>query len=168
MILDNNLLAYEYYKSQYVPKEIYPSGEREETQFIDKYVPKTENAPVLALEDDIVNSEGYGLKKGFYNVCPDKYLDFLLIYQSGKLKAKIPVVEMETYETVAPEQFNPEKMSYSKFKKKQEKEYRKYLKGENPKEIDWKEAQIQYIEEQKAWVLVYDSNNFRLVGIIKF
>lgn len=168
MILDNNLIAYEYYKNQYTPKPVYTSGEKDETKLVDKYSPNKQASAVLILEDDIVNNEGYGLKKGFYSICPDKYLDFLLIYQSGDLKAKIPVYKTEIFETTNPEQFKPEKMSYSKFKRKQQKEYRKYLKGENPAEVEWKEAQILYIEEQKSWVIVYNFNNISLVGVIKF
>ena len=32
------------------------------------------------------------------------HLDFLLIYQQGKLKAKVPVVKMEVFETNKPKQ----------------------------------------------------------------
>ena len=78
MIIDNNLIAYEYYKNQFVPKEVYPSGERDETKLIDKYSFNNQNLPILVLEQDIVNKDGYGLKKGFYNIFHDKYLDFLL------------------------------------------------------------------------------------------
>ena len=168
MFFDNNLIAYEYFKNQYTTNPVYTSGEKDETKLIDKYSPNKNVSTVLILEDDIVNQKGYGLKKGFYNICPDKYLDFLLIYQSGKLKAKIPVVKMEFFETNSPKQFKPEKMSYSSFKRKQEKEYRKYLKGENPSEVEWKEAEIIYIDEQKIWMIVYDYNNIRLIGVIKF
>ena len=168
MILDNTLIAYEYFKNQYTPNAIYPSGEKDETKLIDKYSPNKEASTVLILEDDIINEDGYGLNKGFYNICPDKYLDFLLIYQSGKLKAKIPVIKTEVFETINPKQFKPEKMSYSKFKRKQEKEYRKYFKGENPSELEWKEAEIIYIDEQKAWLILYNFNNIRLIGMIKF
>lgn len=168
MIIDNNFLAYEYYKNQFTPQEVYRSGEKEETKLINKYSEESKELPVIVLEDDIVNEEGYGLKKGFYNVCPDKYLDFLLIYQSGKLKAKIPVVKVEVFESNNPEQMKPEKMSYSKYRKKLEKEYRKYMKGENPEEINWMEANIRQINGQNAWILEYNSNKLRLVGIIKF
>lgn len=168
MILDNTLIAYEYFKNQYTPNAIYPSGEKDETKLIDKYSPNKEASTVLILEDDIINEDGYGLNKGFYNICPDKYLDFLLIYQSGKLKAKIPVIKTEVFEAINPKQFKPEKMSYSKFKRKQEKEYRKYFKGENPSELEWKEAEIIYIDEQKAWLILYNFNNIRLIGMIKF
>ena len=126
MILDNNLIAYEYYKNQYVPQEVYYSGKKEETNLINKYSPNLGlNAPVLTLEDDIVNQDGYGLKKGFYSVYPDKYLDFLYLYQSGVLKAKVPVIKMEVFETNNPKQEKIKKMSPAKYQKEQEKKYRK-------------------------------------------
>lgn len=167
MILDNNLIAYEYYKNQYVPKEVYTSGEKEETKLINKYYDGKEH-PVLVLKDDIVNKDGYGLKQGFYNVIPDEYLDFLCLYQSGKLKAKVPVIKMEVYKTNNPQQQKIEKMSQKKYKKWQEKEYRKYLKGENPSEIDWKEVEIYKSNEKNEYIIIYNSNNIQLVGVIKF
>ena len=59
-------------------------------------------------------------------------------------------------------------MSYRKYKKQKEKEYRKYLKGENPEEIIWNSAEIHYINEQNAYILIYNSNNVEVAGIIKF
>lgn len=168
MIVDNNLIAYEYYKNQYVPKEVYTSGEKEETSLINKYSGDNLPATVLILEDDLINDEGYGLKKGFYNVKPDKYLDFLLIYETGKLKAKIPVISVNFSESVNPQNPKPKKMSYRKYQKQKQKEYRKYLKGENPSEVNWVSAEIHYIEEQNARILIYNSNNVEIAGIIKF
>ena len=168
MIIDNNLIAYEYYKNQFVPKEVYTSGKKEETNLINKYSGDNLDSTVLILEDDIVDSDGYGLKRGFYNVKPDKYFDFLLIYQTGKLKAKVPVVDVKFYESTNATQQKPKKMSYKKYQKQQQKEYRKYLKGENPSEINWSEAKIHYIEEQNAYILIYNSNNIEIAGIIKF
>ena len=168
MIADNNLIAYEYYKNQYVPKEVYTSGEKEETKLIDKYRPQGLNAPVLTLKDDIINSQGYGLKSGFYSVYPDKYLDFLYLYQSGKVKAKVPVIKMEVFETVNPKQQKIKKMSHAKYKREQEKEYRKYLDGENPQEVDWSEVEIFKDRENNSWLIIYNTKNIQLVGVIKF
>ena len=169
MIIDNNLIAYEYYKNQYVPQDIYYSGQKEETKLINKYSKNAKEATVLILEDDIVDKDGYGLKKGFYKINPDKYLDFLLLYQSGKLKAKIPVVEMEIFESMnAQKEQKVEKMSYKKYEKQQQKEYRKYLKGENPQEIEWSEAKIEYNKETNSYIIIYNSNIYQLIGIIKF
>lgn len=166
MLIDNNLIAYEYYKNQFTPNEIYYSGERDETKLIDKYS-KRKELPILILKDDIVNSEGMGLKKGFYNVVPDEYMDFLLIYQTGQLKAKVPVIKMNVLESSNPKQQKPKKMSQRAYKKYQEKEYRKYLKGLNPEEYEYKSAEIQYIQEQQAWLIIYKTNNVELSGVIK-
>ena len=167
MLIDNNLIAYEYYKNQYTPNEIYYSGEKEETKLIDKYS-KRKELPVLILEDDIINSEGYGLKKGFYNVIPDEYKDFLLIYQTGNLKAKVPVSNIKVIESNNIKQEKPKRMSQRAYKRYQEKEYRKYMKGINPDEFEYNEVNIQYIRENSAWIIIYKTNNYELSGIIKF
>lgn len=168
MIADTNLIAYEYYKNQYVPQEVYPSGEREETNLINKYSPSGANAPILSLNEDIVNKDGYGLKRGFYSVLPDKYLDFLYIYQSGKLKAKIPVIKMEVYESANPQQEKVKKMSAKKLAREQQKEYRKYLNGQNPSQIEWSEVNIYKAKEPDTYLIIYNSNNIQLCGMIKF
>jgi len=102
MIIDNNFIAYEYQKDQYVPKEVYSSGKKEENNIINKYSPTDKTPAVLTLKDDIINSDGYGLKSGYYNVIPDKYLDFLLIYQAGNLKAKVPVLKWKFLKQITP------------------------------------------------------------------
>ena len=169
MLIDNNLIAYEFYKNQYVPNNIYYSGEKQETKLINKYSDNAKEATILALEDNIINKEGYGLKKGFYKIIPDKYLDFFLLYQSGELKAKIPIVQTKIYESLdAQKEQKVEKMSYKKYQKQTEKEYRKYLKGENPNEIEWSEAHIEYIKEQDSYVIIYNTNLLELMGVIKF
>lgn len=164
---DNNLITYEYYKDQFVPKEVYTSGEKDETKLIDKYSFNNKELPVLILKDDIISKDGRGLRKGFYNVLPDKYMDFLLIYQKGELKAKIPVIKMEFYESLNTEQQKPKKMSYKKYQRYMEKEQRKYFRGLNPDEIDYKNVQIHYIEEENAAVIIYNTNNIELTGMIK-
>ncbi len=167
MIIDNSFIAYEYYKNQYTPKEIYPSGQRDENKLIDKYNFSNKDYPLLIIKDDIVNKSGLGLKRGFYNVCPDKYFDFLLIYQKGDLKAKIPVISVKFYESENTKQQKPQKISYSKYKKQQDKEYRKYLKGENPDLIDYKTVEIRPVKEQNGYLIIYNSNNIELLGLIK-
>jgi hypothetical protein len=167
MITDNNLIAYEYFKNQYTTNEIYRSGEKDETKLIDKYSNGKE-LPVLILQDDIINKDGYGLKKGFYNVIPDEYKDFLLIYQSGKLKAKVPVIKMTVIPSKEQKQQKPKKMSQRAYKRYQVKEYRKYLKGINPAQYEYNSVEIEYVEEKQAWIIIYKNNNLELSGIIKF
>ncbi len=166
MILDNNLLAYEYYKNQYTFKPVEISGARDENT--DKYAFGKNKYAVLVLEEDIINSEGYGLKKGFYNVKTDEYMDFLIIFQSGKIKAKIPITETKVLEAIEPVQFKPKKMSQRKYLKEKQKEYRKYLNGENPENIEIKTAQIQRLDEENSYILIYNTGNLEISGIIRF
>jgi len=168
VIIDNNLIAYEYYKDNFVPKEVYTSGKKDETSLNDLYNKDVKDNAILILEDDIVNDEGYGLKKGFYNVKPDKYMEFLLLYQIGDLKAKVPVVNLEFFESIEIKQDKPKKMSYKRYQRQLEKEKRKYYNGENPEEIDYKEVKIHYINDQKVYIVIYTTNHVELTGIIRF
>ena len=168
MIVDNNLICYEYYKTQYTLNPVQISGAKDSDVADDKYAFNPSKLAVLVLEDDIINSEGYGLKKGFYNVKTDKYMDFLLIMQSGQIKAKVPVLKVEVIETINPVQFKPQKMSWKKYQKQQEKEYRKYLDGENPNNVDFKTAQLLRLDDDNSFLLIYNTGSVEVSGIIKF
>lgn len=168
MILDNNIICYQFDKGQYTPNKVIESGAKSDDVSDDKYSFSTKKSALLVIEEDIINFEGYGLKKGFYNVATDNYMDFLYIYQSGKIKAKLPVIETKVIETLNPIQFKVKKMSSKKAQKEQEKEYRKYLDGTNPKEVVLRSAQIRRLDEVNTWLLIYTENNVELVGLIKF
>ena len=85
------------------------------------------------------------------------------------MKAKVPIAHIEYFESAnAESKQKPKKMSYSKFLKEQEKEKQKYIMGINPNNMDYKEAQIRYIDEDKSYLLIYNHNNIELTGIIKF
>jgi hypothetical protein len=169
LIIDNNIICYEYYKTKYTaPSTPQPSGAKDGEALDDKYLFNKDGYAVLVIEEDMVNKDGYGLKKGFYNVINDKYMDFLLIIQSGEIKAKVPILQTKFIESINPEQFKPKKMSYSKYIKKQQKEYRKYLDGQNPKEIELKTVQIQQLDEANSYILIYNTGNIEMSGIIRF
>lgn len=169
MIIDSNILAYQYGPNQFTPNKVYPSGEKNEDNINNLYNKSKHKPALLIIEDDIINKDGAGLKKGFYNVLPDKYLDFLYIYQSGNLKAKVPIAHVEVFENIDLEQpKKPKKMSYKKFLAQQEKEKQKYIRGQNPSEVDYKEAQIHYIDEQKSYLIIYNANNIEVSAVMKF
>ena len=99
---------------------------------------------------------------------PDEYMDFLLLYQADSLKAKVPVVQMEVFESINPKQEKVKRMSYRKFRLEEEKKYREYLKGENPDEVDWKTVEIFEDKKNNSFVIIYNANNIGLTGVIKF
>ena len=77
-----------------VPYKQYNSGARVEHNSL--YNNKNINTnPVLRLEYDILNKDGYGLKKGFYEIRPDSDYNYLMFIQAGKIIAKIPVLSNE-------------------------------------------------------------------------
>ena len=65
------------------------SGEKEYQKPSYNYGPPSTKYPILALEDDIINDEGMGLKRGFYEIRIDDNKEFLLFVQSGKTKATL-------------------------------------------------------------------------------
>ena len=67
-----------------------------------------------------------------------------------------------------PVQFKPQKMSWKKYQKQQEKEYRKYLDGENPNNIDFKTAQLHRLDDDNSFLLIYNTGSMEVSGIIKF
>ena len=55
----------------------------------------------MRLEYDILNKDGFGLKRGFYEIRPDSDYTYLMFIQSGKIKAKIPVIKMKEFQNMA-------------------------------------------------------------------
>ncbi|MBR1617350.1 hypothetical protein IJ670_04295 [bacterium] len=166
--MDANLIAYEYYRNPYVKNDVYTSGEKEETNLINRYSYTDKDVALIVIEDDIVNSEGYGLKKGFYNVVADKYNDFLLLVQKGEIKAKVPVVKIEITPSLNQEKQEVKKMSPRAYQKYLQKQKKKYYKGIDPKTVDYKYATIDYDKENNCWVIIYETNMMIMTGIVKF
>lgn len=92
-------ISYDYIASfrtidEVLPYKQYTSGAKVEDNVI--YQNKNVNTnPVLRLEYDIINKEGFGIKRGFYEIRPDKDFTYLMFIQSGRIKAKIPVISRE-------------------------------------------------------------------------
>lgn len=149
------------------------SGEKEHQKPSYNYGPPSTKYPVLALEDDIIDKNGYGLKKGFYEVRIDENARFLLFVQSGKLKAKIPVIFYETTkkkEKSPPEGKILDKKTAKKMRKeakKAKKEAYKYRKGENPKDIIFNEVKMTYDEKNACWIINWEADDSRAVGCFR-
>jgi hypothetical protein len=59
-------------------------------------------------------------------------------------------------------------MSIKKYAKYQEKEYRKYINGINPNDVEWSEVNIYKLKEKNSWIIIYNSSIVELSGVIKF
>ncbi len=158
MIISNaDAIAYFYKEEDIFPYKRYTSGTIEGQGGI--YTAKTASNPypLLMLESDIINSQGYGLKKGFYEIKPDKTLDFLLIYQAKALKAKVPVISVEQINK------NPEKKEKISEKRKK----KKYKKGESPDDVIFSKAEIKYDEKNNCYMIFWEYDNTRAIGVMK-
>ncbi len=148
--------------------------------------------PVLRLEYDILNKDGFGLKRGFYEIRPDSDYTYLMFIQAGQIKAKIPVISQELiskygndYEwqdkkkkkdspnsiptrlsnsnnIVSPKGITP--ILTDKEKKKRDK---KYKKGIDPIEHIHSSVKIEYDKEISSYIIIWEKYNTRITGQLK-
>lgn len=146
------------------------SGEKEYQKPSYNYGPPSTKYPILALEDNIVDDNGKGLKKGFYEVRIDDNKQFLLFMQSGKLKAKIPIINYESLKKQVSQQALNSKQMAKKMRKdakKAQKEAYKYKKGELPKDIVFNDIKMTYDEKNACWVIIWEANESRAIGCFR-
>ena len=147
------------------------SGEKEYQKPSYNYGPPSTKYPILALEDNIVDENGKGLKKGFYEVRIDDNKEFLLFVQSGKIKAKIPVILYESLKKQSRQQVPlTEKQMAKKIKKenkKLQKEKYKYRKGELPKDVVFNNVKITYDEKNACWVIIWEIEDSKAIGCFR-
>ncbi len=147
------------------------SGEKEHQKPSYNYGPPSTKYPVLALENDIIDDNGKGLKKGFYEVRIDDNNEFLLFVQSGTIKAKIPVIFYESYKKEEPLKENMSDKKYAKLirqkEKKARKEAYKYRKGELPKDIVINEIKMNYDEKNACWVIIWEAMSSKAIGCFR-
>ena len=145
------------------------SGEKEYQKPSYNYGPPSTKYPILALEDDIINDEGRGLKRGFYEIRIDDNKEFLLFVQSGKTKAKIPVIMYESLkkQTQKPLTAKQEAKKMRKEAKKAKKEAYKYRKGELPKNMIFNDVKMTYDEKNALWVIQWVMQDEKAIGCFR-
>ena len=147
------------------------SGEKEYQKPSYNYGPPSTKYPILALEDNIVNDEGKGLKKGFYEVRIDENKEFLLFVQSGKTKAKIPVISYKSLkkDTSSQKPLTSKQMAKKMRKeaKKAKKEAYKYRKGELPKDNIFNSVKMEYDEKNACWVIIWEADESKAIGCFR-
>ncbi len=189
-------LSYDYIAAfrtidEVLPYKQYNSGAKVENNAIYS-TEKINTNPVLRLEYDILNSDGFGIKRGFYEIRPDGDYTYLMFIQSGKVKAKIPVISTESiseyghdYEWADKKKTkdtlnsNPSRISdvntvvlpdkippplTEKQKKKRKKDFKK---GIDPLEYIHSEVKMQYDETLLSYVIIWEKYNTRVIGVLK-
>ena len=149
------------------------SGEKEHHKPSYNYGPPSSKYPILALEDNIADEHGRGLKKGFYEIRIDDNKEFLLFVQSGVIKAKIPVIFYESYkkEEKKPKQGEIIDKKIAKKMRKEAKKARrdayKYRRGENPKDIVFAEVKMTYDNKNACWVIIWEADGQKAIGCFR-
>lgn len=190
-------ISYDYialYKTidEVLPYKQYTSGAKAEdnTLYLNK---KVNTNPVLRLEYDILNKDGYGLKKGFYEIRPDMDYTYLMFIQAGKIKAKIPVIKNERisnygndYEwpdkkkrdknslnsnparlTEENTVVSPDKITPKLTDREKRKRERKYKKGIDPIEYIHSKVWMEYDSEIQSYIVIWEKYNTKVTGILK-
>ena len=174
-----------------IPYEQYKSGNEDRDKPVYKYPADSTSNPILSLEIDILNKDGFGLKRGYYELGTDENLSCLMFIESGRIKAKIPVIKQEVISkagsdfewqenksknTPKSSSKNPEdeiKISSRKTYKQPftdkelKKRKKKYQKGQDPLTYFHSKAYMEYNRELDAYMVIWEKYNTRLIGIIK-
>ncbi len=175
-----------------IPYKQYKSGAKVEDNSIYSDNSAVNTNPVLRLEYDILNKDGFGLKRGFYEIRPDDDYTFLKFIQAGKIKAKIPVIKTERiseygndYEwpdkkknkntsdssvarisnrnsVVSPKGVTP--VLSDKERKKREK---KFKKGIDPINYIHSNVDMKYDKELSSYIIIWEKYNTRVFGLLK-
>ncbi len=188
---DYNLIAEWRSIDEILPYRQYKSGAMEEEKPVYQNPTVSYSNPLLALEFDILNKEGFGLKRGYYEIACDETYSFLMFVQSGKIKAKIPVIAQETINksgndfewaddkdknaplaaskniedeiTVSSRKIYKKTYSEKEIKKRK----KKYQKGLDPDNYFHSKAFMEYDKEKELYKIIWEKYNTRLIGIIK-
>ncbi len=132
MIIDNNLIAYDFMTdfngpARHYPAPFYPSG-LYENETPKKHGPASSEYPNLTLPCTLYDEFGNSIPDGYYMVVLSQDMKYLELYQSNKLKAKVRVAKlvekMYTDEERTEEDGLIAKLEYYKINKKLKK-YRK-------------------------------------------
>lgn len=157
---------------------------------------KENTNPILRLEADILNKDGYGLKRGFYEIRPDADYVYLMFIQAGQIKAKIPVISLgliskygNSYEWQDKKNkhfFGKKSLNSNSIRlsdsndivsskkaellltdKEKKKREKKYKKGIDPIEHIHSTVEMKYDKEIKSYIVIWEKYNTRVIGQLK-
>lgn len=156
----------------YPPEPQYSAGVLSGTESIYRYGLRESSYPTLSLVDELTDGNGNIIPAGHYELALSDERDFLILIQSKKALAIIPVfkvdIDMSQYSQVR------DKKSLKK-KKKEEKEVAKTnqkrakqgMPPVNDEEDIYQEASIEYIPDGNYYLIRYERGDVKAWGAIK-
>lgn len=138
-----------------------------------KYSLRESSYPTLSLVDELADSQGNVIPPGHYELALSDERDFLILIQSKKAVAIIPVfkvdVDMSQYEVVrdkkALKQKKKEEKEIAKTNKKREKKGLPLI-DKNEDDI-YQEATIEYIKSGEYFLIKYERGDVKAWGAVK-
>ncbi len=160
---------------QLLPKRgpnTYSSGLKDYDKGFVKYGPKSTDEPILIIADPIFDEDRNAILPGYYELSLSKDRANLILSQSEKIIAVIPVFKLEEDRT----QDEPKPMDkksqrkFEKAQKKKEKENKKLIKeGKMPTEPEiYNHADIEYDVKGDYYLVKYERGKIRAWGALKF
>lgn len=151
----------------------YTAGIKDSDKGSLRYGPKSSDNPSLMIVDSIYDNDGNSIAPGYYELVLSMDRDMLLLEQSEKIVAKIPVFKVEvdrTQEQAAQPNNKKAQKAFNKEQKKKEKERKKlYKAGKIPSmepEI-YSNATIQFDVKGDYYLIKYERGKIRAWGAIK-
>ncbi len=156
---------------------VYPSGLTEYQDSVVRYQHSNLQEPVLKLVDYIYDYNGNYLAPGMYELALSDDKEFLLLIESHKLIAVIPVfklaqndAEVEKRRIAAKNKRKKIKRPKVRYREKMQQILRiKYAETaiSPPEEYTYMRADIEYVEEGGYYLITYENGMFRAWGAIK-
>ncbi len=174
-----------------LPYPQYKSGAKDNDKPVYQNPLDSSSNPILALEFDILNKDGFGLKRGYYEIAVNPDYTYLMFIEKGEIKAKIPVIysglinehgtdyewkdeknksapidatnNIEEGVLVASKKIY--KIPYTEKELKRRK--KKYQKGQDPSLYFHSKAYMEYDEELNLYKVIFEKYNTKIIGVIK-
>lgn len=188
---DHNLIAAWRSIEDVIPYAQYKAGSKDNDKPVYQDPKDSSSNPVLALEFDILNEHGFGLKRGFYEIAVDSEYSYLMFVQAGVIKAKIPVIKQEVINEygsnfewpddknkstpndpssnltegvmVSSKKIYTKKYTDKELKKRKE----KYKKGLDPSTYFHSKVYMEYDKELSLYKIIWEKYNTRIIGVLK-
>lgn len=155
-----------------------PSGLTEGQNALVRYQHSSLKEPVLKLADYIYDYEGNYIAPGMYELALSDDKEFLLLLESHKLVAVIPVFKLAQNQAEVKKQQELAKQKNKKFFKKRKVKYEEKVKeilrqkyAEDaitpPEDFTYMNAEIEYIVEGGYYLITYENGMYRAWGAIK-
>ncbi len=156
MIIDNNLIAYDFMSDFNGPSRLYPNrsyetGVYDEDKMQYKFGPESTTYPNLTLPCNLYDEAGNVITQGFYMAVLSDNMKYIDLYQSNELKARVKVIKV-VEKMYTNEELDEESKIIAKLQEAQRKQKLKKIKQAEEELIAFKEKC-----EANTYAEIYDS-----------